>query len=143
MINVTAKELFDIANKVNNPDDVKIEVDYEQFTWNITKLMNDYSSRGIYHIVVSFSNFRLGLEELAEYNINHDAYLEKYTGQQVLQFVDKLLDGLHGKGYYISYSFSGGYGTDLIRVLKISWQDDMNEQVEKPSLFKRITNFFG
>ena len=143
MIKVTAKELFDIANKVNNPDDVKIEVDYEQFTWNITKLMNDYSSRGKYHIEVSFSNFRLGLEELAEYNINHEAYLEKYTGQQVLQFIDKFLDDLHGKGYYISYEFSGSYGTDLIRVLKISWQDDMNEQVEKPSLFKRITNFFS
>ena len=143
MIKVTAKELFDIANKVNNPDDVKIEVDYEQFTWNITKLMNDCSSRGKYHIVVSFSNFRLGLEELAEYNINQDAYLEKYTGQQVLQFIDKFLDDLHGKCYYISYTFSGSYGTDLIRVLKISWQDDICEQVEKPSLFKRITKFFS
>ena len=143
MIKVTAKELFDIADDVNNPDNLKIDIDYEQFTWTVTKLMKDYSSRGIYHIVVSFSNVRLGLEVLAEYNINQDAYLEKYTGQQVLNFVDKFLDDLHGKGYYISYTFSGSYGTDLIRVLKISWQDDICEQVEKPSLFKRITNFFS
>ena len=143
MITANAKELVDIADDVNNPDNLKIDIDYEQFTYNFSKSLREWSKQGKYYIVIGFSNYHIGLDEVEEYDIHHTEYLKKYTDNQLLDFVERFLDDLHGKGYYISYKFSGNYGTDLIRVLKISWKDDMNEQVAKPSFFKRITNFFG
>lgn len=140
MIKVFARELLKIADDINSPQSMKIDVDYEQFSYKFTKLLMEYSNKGKYHVNVSFANYPVSMQDIEEYDIHDTIYLENYTTQHVLDFVNKFLDDLHGKGYYIRYKFHGKYGRHLIDVLTISWKDDTFAQVEKPSFFKNIIN---
>lgn len=83
MIKVFARELLKIADDINSPQSMKIDVDYEQFSYKFTKLLMEYSNKGKYHVNVSFANYPVSMQDIEEYDIHDTIYLENYTTQHV------------------------------------------------------------
>ena len=133
-----AEELFEIANKYNGPGEVEVNRDYDYHSKRISDMMKVYSSKGKYDISIGISNYLVDLNVVLDFKLADDTELKNYSSQQVLDFIDKLINEFEDSGYDVKLSFTRSYGNYVFRVLTISWDMNYTEPAVKVSLLKRI-----